>query len=310
MIEEYIWTEKYRPTSIEDCILPVALKKEFQEFVKSKNIPDLLLCGNSGLGKTTVAKAMLEEIGADYIFINASMNGSIDTLRNEIQNFASTVSFSGGRKYVILDESDAISRIFQDSLRGFVEEFASTCSFILTCNFPNKIIDALHSRCSRFDFIIPGEEKEKIALKFYRRVQMILEKEKVEYDSGTVVSLITHYFPDFRRTINELQRYSISGKIDSGILANLRDESIDTLIGYLKDKNFKEVRKWTAEQTSDSSVIFRQLYDEADSFLKSDSIPQLILYIAKYQESAAIVADSEINLVAFFVECMCDLSFL
>lgn len=309
MNDEYIWEECYRPKTVKECILPVELKKLFQGFVDSKKIPNMTLTGTQGTGKTTVARAMLDEIGADYIFINGSLDGSIDTLRNEIPNFASSVSFTGGRKYIILDEADHLSNAFMDALRGFTDEFASNVSFILTCNFINKIISPLQSRCPVIEFKIPVEEREKLALKFYKKVQFILEDKKIEYDPASVAALITRFFPDWRRVIGELQKYSINGKIDSGILANLRDSSVDTLIVHLKKKNFKEVRKWAAEQNSDVAVIFRQLYDESEQFLKEESIPQLILYIAKYQDMASHVADQEINLVAFLVECMIDLEY-
>ena len=309
MNNEYIWSEIFRPELVKDCILPNDLKNTFQSFVDSGNVKNLLLWGSSGVGKTTVALAMLKELNAEYYFINASLNGGIDTLRNDIQNFASTVSFFGGRKYVILDEADRLTRDTQEALRGFMQEFSGNVSFILTCNFINKIIDPLQGRCSVIEFKIPTEEREKLAMKFYKRVQTILEKNDIEYEPAAVCEVISKYFPTWRRAIEELQGYSANGKIDSGVLARLRDSSIEVLIEYLKNKDFKEARKWVAEQTIDSSSIFRQFYDEAYDYLKEDSVPQLVLHIGKYQDYASRVADQEINLMSFLTEVMMDCEF-
>ena len=245
MLEEFLWVEKYRPKTIEEVILPVELKQTFQQFVDQKNIPNLILSGSSGVGKTTVARAMLEQLGCDYIIINGSMNGNIDTLRNEILNFASSVSLSGGRKYVILDEADYLNpNSTQPALRNFMEEFSKNCGFILTCNFKNRIIEPLHSRCSVIDFKITKKDMAKLANHFFKRVHNILEIENVEFDKQVVAEIIQKFFPDWRRVINELQRYSATGKIDSGILTNLQQTSIKELIDMIKDKNYTNMRKW------------------------------------------------------------------
>jgi DNA polymerase III delta prime subunit len=309
MKKKYIWAERYRPKTIDDCILPKGLKETFKNHVENKSAPHMLLSGTSGIGKTTVALAMIEEMGSEYLFLNASNEG-IDVLRNEIQQFASSVSFYGGRKYVILDEADKLSHGFQDALRGVIEEFSGNTSFILTCNHPEKLSEAIHSRCPTIEFKIPVEEREQLAMEFYKRAKTILNDNEIPFDNKVVGALITKFFPDWRRIIGELQNYSVKGKIDSGVLANLRNVSVDILFGFLKENNFNEIRKWCAEETLDPVSIFRQIYDDADNFLKSDSIPQLVLLIAKYQEMNSRCVDKEINLVAFFVECMIDLSFL
>lgn len=310
--EEFLWVEKYRPKTINECILTPELKSTFSSFVEKKEIPNLLLTGSAGVGKTTVAKAMLEEIGADYIVVNGSMNGNIDTLRNEILQFASTVSFFGGRKYVILDEADYLNaNSTQPALRNFMEEFSSNCGFILTCNFVNRIIDPLHSRCSVINFSISKNELPKLAAGFFKRVVNILNTEKVNFDKAVVAELINKHVPDWRRVLNELQRYSHNGKIDAGIFVNLGEESFKSLIGYLKTKNFTEMRKWVAENAdSDSSSLFRKLYDTAYIHVKPDSIPQLILILADYQYKAAFVADNEINITAALTQIMVDVEFV
>jgi len=310
-MSEFLWVEKYRPKKISDCVLPANLKVVFQEFVNKKNIPNLLLTGGPGVGKTTVARAMLEEVNADYIVINGSMNGNIDTLRNEIMQFASTVSFTGGRKYVILDEADYLNpNSTQPALRNFMEEFSNNCGFILTCNFKNRIIDPLHSRCSVVDFNIPKDEKMKLASQFLNRVNGILVHEDVDFDKKVVAELITKHFPDWRRVLNELQRYSATGSIDCGILASSDNSSIKELTTHLKSKSFTEMRKWVAENSdADSTVLFRKLYDTAPTFLEARSIPQLVLLLADYQYKAAFVADHEINMVACFTEIMTDCEF-
>lgn len=259
--EEFLWVEKYRPKTIDECILTPELKSTFSSFVEKGEIPNLLLTGSAGVGKTTVARAMLEEINADYIVVNGSMNGNIDTLRTEIMQFASTVSFSGGRKYVILDEADYLNaNSTQPALRNFMEEFSRNCGFILTCNFVNRIIEPLHSRCSVINFNISKNELPRLAAGFFKRVVNILNAEKVEFDKAVVAELINKHVPDWRRVLNELQRYSHNGKIDSGIFVNLGDESFKALIGYLKTRNFTEMRKWVAENAdSDSTSLFRKL---------------------------------------------------
>jgi DNA polymerase III delta prime subunit len=309
--EDFLWTEKYRPKVIDDTILTDELKTTFKQFVAQKNIPNLILSGSAGVGKTTSAKAMLEELGCDYIVINGSMNGNIDTLRNEIQQFASSVSFTGGRKYVILDEADYLNaNSTQPALRNFMEEFSKNCGFILTCNFINKIIEPLRSRCSVIDFKIKKSDTPKLAMQFLKRVSFILTAEKVEYDKDAVAEVIIKYFPDWRRVLNELQRYSATGKIDSGILTNISDSSFKVLIGYLKEKNFAATRKWVAESTTtDNTELFRKFYDVASDVMEPASIPQLVIHLSLYQYRAAFAADPEVNLMAFLTEVMFDCQF-
>jgi DNA polymerase III delta prime subunit len=310
-MSEFLWVEKYRPKKISDCVLPIKLKETFQEFVNQSNVPNLLLTGGPGVGKTTVARAMLEELNADYIVINGSMNGNIDTLRNEIMQFASTVSFTGGRKYVILDEADYLNpNSTQPALRNFMEEFSNNCGFVLTCNFKNRIIEPLHSRCSVVEFSINKDEKMKMASQFFNRLSTILDAENVSYDKKAVAELITKYFPDWRRVINELQRYSATGQVDSGILANNGEASIVDLVKHLKAKSFTEMRKWVAQNSDiDTATLFRKLYDVSSTEFKQRSIPQLVVLMADYQHKAAFVADQEINNVAFFTEVMSSCEF-
>jgi DNA polymerase III delta prime subunit len=308
MKDEFLWTQLYRPRKIEDCILPKSLKDTFQEFVKQGNVPNLLLCGTQGTGKTTVARALCEELGFDVLEINGSMNGGIDTLRNEIKNFASTISFSGSRKAVILDEADYLNaQSTQPALRNFMEEFSKNCAFILTCNFKNRIIEPLHSRCSVIEFKIPQKEKQSLAAQFYKRVLHILKEENIEFEPAVVAQLITTHFPDWRRVLNELQRYSATGKIDTGILTNLKDESFKVLIDALKERNFNSMRKWVGENSdTEPSAFFRKFYDSAHNYMTAKSIPPLVLLLAKYQYQAAFVADQEINTSAFLTEIMID----
>ena len=312
MREEFLWVEKYRPKKIADTILPAEIKATFQQFVDQQNIPNLLLTGSAGVGKTTVARAMLEEIGADYIVINGSMNGNIDTLRNEILNFASTVSFTGGRKYVILDEADYLNaNSTQPALRNFMEEFSNNCGFILTCNFHNRIIEPLHSRCSVVEFHIGKDDKPRLASQFFKRVINILDGEGVTYDKAVVADLVSRHMPDYRRVLNELQRYSANGRIDTGIFVNFSDQSYKELVGYLKTKNFKEMRRWVAESADmGNTTIFRKLYDTAYDNVKPSDIPELVLLIADYQYKDAFVADKEINLVAFLTQVMAGVEFV
>lgn len=311
MKQELLWVEKYRPKTIEDAILPKELKDVFNKFAADKFIPNLLLSGRAGIGKTTVARALLEEIGCDYIVINGSLNGNIDTLRNDIRSFASSVSLSGGRKYVILDEADYLNaNSTQPALRNFMEEFSSNCGFILTCNFVNRIIEPLHSRCSVIEFKLPNVEKPKLASGFYRRLVDILTAENVAFEPKAVAALVEKHFPDFRRTLNELQRYAATGKIDAGILTNHKEENVKALIGYLKEKSFTNVRKWVGENSDiDTAVFFRQMYDTSVDYLKPNSIPQLVLILADYQYKAAFVADQEINLAACLTEVMVECEF-
>lgn len=311
MRDEFLWVEKYRPKTIKETILPAGLKKTFQEFVDNGEIPNLLLSGTQGTGKTTVARALCEEVGADYIVINGSMNGGIDTLRNDIKNFASTVSLNGGRKVVILDEADYLNpQSTQPALRGFIEEFSKNCSFILTCNFKNRIIAPLHSRCSVIDFKIDNGEKQKLAAGFFKRVLNILETEEVKANEKVVAELINRHFPDNRRVLNELQRYGASGVIDEGILSVSTDASLKELMGYMKSKNFKELRKWVALNIDNDPVqLFRSVYDGASTYVAPRSIPQLVVTLADYQYKSAFVADQEINLVACLTELMVECEF-
>ena len=310
-MQEFLWVEKYRPSTLSDCILPDELKKTFQEFVNQKNIPNLLLSGSAGVGKTTVAKAMLEELGADYIVVNGSLHGNIDTLRTEIMNFATTVSFSEGRKYVILDEADYLNpQSTQPALRNFMEEYSKNCGFILTCNFKNRIIEPLQSRCSVIDFLFPKKLAPSLAGSFFARVKTILDTEQVKYDEKVLAEIIQRHFPDWRRVLNELQRYSVSGIIDIGILSNSSQNAFKSLTALLKGKQFGDMRKWVGQNIdSDPTSIMRMLYDNASDHVKPNSIPQLVLLIGEYQYKSAFVADQEVNLVAFLTLVMAEVEF-
>lgn len=310
MSEHILWVEKYRPQTIEDCILPDALKNTFKEFVKQGNIPNLLLAGTAGVGKTTVARALCNEMGCDYIIINGSDESGIDVLRNKIKNYASSMSLSGGRKVVILDEADYLNpNSTQPALRGAIEEFASNCSFIFTCNFKNRIIDPIHSRCTVIDFKANGS-KAKMAAAFFQRVCGILTDEKVSFDKEVVAAVVSKHFPDNRRILNELQRYAAGGVIDKGILASVTDVRLNELVSALKTKNFAEARKWTTNNLdNDPSRIFRGIYEGLYEQLEPNSVPQLVLILAKYQYQAAFVADHEINLIACLTEIMVECEF-
>ena len=311
-METFLWVEKYRPNTINDCILPENLKTTFSEFVKDKHIPNLILSGGPGVGKTTVAKAMLEEIGATYMMINGSEESGIDVLRTKIKNFASTVSLEGGRKYIILDEADYLNaQSTQPALRGFMEEFHKNCGFILTCNYKNRLIPPLHSRCSIVDFIIPKEQKPKLAQDFFVRVQTILNDENVKFDIKAVAELLNKFFPDWRRVLNELQRYSASGQIDAGILVNIADSNIKELMFSLKEKEFTNVRKWIVQNLDNDPVrIFRRVYDNLYDYLDGSTIPHAVVIIADYSYKSAFVADQEINMLAFFTELMGQVKFI
>jgi len=309
MSEHMLWVEKYRPQTIEECILNDNLKKTFQEFVNKKEIPNLLLCGTAGVGKTTVARALCNEIGCDYIIINGSDENGVDAVRNKIKNYASSMSLTGGRKVIILDEADYLTPNAQAILRAGIEEFASNCSFIFTCNFKNRIIDPLHSRCTVIDFKANGS-KAKMATQFFKRVENILKEEDIKYDKEVVAAVITKHFPDNRRILNELQRYSASGVIDKGILAAVSDVQLGELTKALASKDFASARKWVTQNLdNDPARIFRSLYDTLYEQLKAGSVPQLVLILAKYQYQAAFVADHEINLMACLTEIMVECEF-
>lgn len=311
MSNQYLWVEKYRPQTIDECILPQGMKDTFKEFIASGELPNFLFAGSAGVGKTTVAKALCNEVGAEYLFINGSEESGIDILRNKIKNFASSVSLTDAKKVVILDEADYLNaNSTQPALRGFIEEFSNNCRFIFTCNFKNRIIEPLHSRCAVVEFKIETKEKAKVAADFYRRVLNILEQEKVEYDKAVVAELITKYFPDYRRVLNELQRYSVSGKIDAGLLVNVGEESYAELVKALKAKNFTETRKWVGKNSdADTTEVFRTLYDKSVDIVEQSSIPQLVLILAEYQYKAAFVADKEINMMAALTEVMSGVKF-
>ena len=305
-METFLWVEKYRPKTINDCVLPDNLKTTFSEFVKDKHIPNLILCGSAGVGKTTVAKAMLDEIGATSMMINGSEESGIDVLRTKIKNFASTVSLEGGRKYLILDEADYLNpQSTQPALRGFMEEFHKNCGFILTCNYKNRLIEPLHSRCSVIDFTIPKSEKPNLASEFMRRMVNILDNENVEYDKKVLVEVIQRHFPDWRRILNELQRYSVSGRIDAGILVDMAEINIKELMKFMKEKEFTNVRKWVVNNLDMDSVrLFRSIYDNLYTFLDHSTIPHVVVVLAEYQYKSAFSADKEINLLACLTEIM------
>ena len=310
-MEHLLWTEKYRPKTIEDCILPERLKLPFQEYVNQRNIPNLLLAGGAGVGKTTVAKALCNEVGCDYIVINGSDESGIDTFRTKIKNYASSMSLTGGRKVIIIDEADYLNpNSTQPALRNAIEEFASNCSFIFTCNYKNRIIEPLHSRCAVIEFSLKIGEKAKMASAFFKRIQSVLQSESVVYDDKVIAELIKKHFPDFRRIINELQRYSQFGKIDTGVLAQIGDISIAEIVKFIRDKDFGSIRKWVASNDVDSNTLYRKLYDSMYDLMKPQSIPQAVLILADYQYKAAFVADQEINTVACLTEIMVNCEFV
>ena len=309
-MEHLLWTEKYRPKTIEDCILPERLKLPFQEYVNQRNIPNLLLAGGAGVGKTTVAKALCNEVGCDYIVINGSDESGIDTFRTKIKNYASSMSLTGGRKVIIIDEADYLNpNSTQPALRNAIEEFASNCSFIFTCNYKNRIIEPLHSRCAVIEFSLKNGEKAKMASAFFKRIQSVLQSESVDYDDKVIAELIKKHFPDFRRIINELQRYSQFGKIDTGVLAQIGDISIAEIVKFIRDKDFGSIRKWVATNDVDSNTLYRKLYESMYDLMKPQSIPQAVLILADYQYKAAFVADQEINTVACLTEIMVNCEF-
>jgi len=310
-MEQYLFVEKYRPKKVADCILPKDIKNIFQEYVNSGNIPNLLLTGSPGVGKTTIAKAMCEEIKCDCLVINGSDERGIEVLRTKIKQYASSISFSGGRKVLIIDEADYLTPEAQAAMRGAIEEFSSNCSFIFTCNFKARLIDAIHSRCSVFEFKIKNGNKVKMASAFMERVEHILKIENIEYDKSVIAEIIQKHFPDFRRVLNEIQRYSMNGKIDVGVLTQIADVTIKDLMIILKKKDFSSVRKWVANNSdTDHSKIYRRIFDGFGEYLKPTSIPVAVVVLAKYQYQAAFVADQEINLVACLTEIMVECEFV
>ena len=313
MRDEFLWVEKYRPKTIEECILPEGIKKTFLDFLDKGEVPNLLLAGPAGCGKTTVAKALCKQLGVDVYVINGSDEGRfLDTVRNNAKNFASTVSLTSESKHkvIIIDEADNTTPDVQLLLRASIEEFSGNCRFIFTCNYKNKILEPLHSRCAVVDFSIRGKEKQQIAAAFFQRLNFILEQERVETDKKVLVELVNKHFPDWRRVLNECQRYSVSGKIDSGILAAFSDVAVNDLIKNLKAKNFPEVRKWVNNNMdNDTSVLFRRIYDSLYESLVPTTIPAAVLVIAKYQYQMAFVADQEINMLACLTEIMVECEF-
>ena len=312
-MSDFIWVEKYRPQKIEECILPESIKKTFSDFLNKGEIPNMLLAGPPGVGKTTVAKALCKELGVDYYVINGSDEGRfLDTVRTNAKNFASTVSLTSESKHkvIIIDEADNTTSDVQLLLRASIEEFSKNCRFIFTCNYKNKIIEPLHSRCVVVEFGVQSKHKQKIAIEFFNRLVYILEQERIEFDKKVLAEVINKHFPDWRRVLNECQRYSVSGRIDSGILAAFSDVAVDDLIKNLKTKNFAEVRKWVNNNMdNDTSVLFRRIYDSLYQSLVPNTIPAAVLVIAKYQYQMAFVADQEINMLACLTEIMVECEF-
>ena len=311
MSTEFLWVEKYRPKTVSDTILPESLKQTFQKIVVSKELPNMLFTGTAGLGKTTVARALCNELELDYILINGSEEGNIDTLRTKIKQFASSVSLQGGYKVVILDEADYLNpQSTQPALRGFIEEFSKNCRFILTCNFKNRIIEPLHSRCGVYEFNTSKKDLAELCQMFMVKCQTILIKEQVSYEDKPLAELIMKFAPDWRRVLNELQRYSVNGKIDAGVIDNLQDKNFDDLFNHLKNKDFKKMRSWVVNNIdTDASAIFRAIYDRMVDKVVPQSIPQLVLLLADYQYKNAFVADHELNVVACLTEVMSDVQF-
>ena len=310
-MDDFLWVEKYRPQTIDDCILPDHIKKTFKDVVAGGELHNMLLTGTAGTGKTTVARALCNELDLDYLLVNGSEESGIDTLRNKIKQFASTISLQGGYKVVILDEADYLNpQSTQPALRGFIEEFSANCRFILTCNFKNRIIEPLHSRCSVVEFNISKKDSERLCASMLSRLMNILDAENIQYEAPVLAELIMKHMPDWRRVLNELQRYSVSGKIDTGILISLSDISINDLMSHLKLKNFKSMRQWVADNIdTEPAAIFRKIYDNMSDHIEPTSIPQLVLILADYQYKNAFVADHELNIVACLTEVMAGVKF-
>ena len=305
-MEDFLWVEKYRPKTIGECVLPSGLKHTLSEFISKGDLPNMILSGGPGVGKTTAAKAMFDQLGLTYMFINGSEESGIDVLRTKIKNFASTVSLHGGRKYLILDEADYLNaQSTQPALRGFIEEFHKNCGFILTCNYKNRLIPPLHSRCSVVDFTIKKSEKKELAEQFFKKVMNILIVEDIKFEPKAVAEVINKFFPDWRRVINELQRYSVSGRIDAGILVDISEINIKELMRFMKDKEFTNVRKWIVNNIdNDPTRLFRRLYDNLYDYMDGSSIPHVVVILGEYQYKAAFVADQEINMLACLTEIM------
>ena len=311
MTSEMLWVEKYRPRTIEECILPDRLKEPFQKYVDRKEIPHLLLCGTPGVGKTTVAKALCNEVDCDFLMLNGSDESGIDTFRMKIKNYASTMSFQGTKKVIIIDEADYLNpNSTQPAMRGAMEEFAHNCTFILTCNYKNRIIDPLQSRCAVIDFTLKPDEKPKMGAGFLHRAISILEQEKIPFDKPVLVEVVKKHFPDYRRILNELQRYSVGGSIDAGILSMVVDVEINELVKAMREKNFRDMRKWCAHHGFDSTQVFRRIYDSLYDVMKKETIPNAVVILARYQYQAAFVADQELNLVACLTEIMAECEFV
>lgn len=310
-MDHILWVEKYRPKTVEECILPDRLKIPFKEYVKQGNIPSLMLSGGAGVGKTTIAKAMCNEIGCEYLVINGSDESGIDVFRTKIKQYASSMSLDGKRKVIIIDEADYLNpNSTQPALRNAMEEFASNCSFIFTCNYKNRIIEPLHSRCAVIDFTLKSVEKSKMASLFFKRIQTILDTENVEYENSVVAGFVNSHFPDFRRVLNELQRYSKFGKIDSSLLTHLNSNiKIDSIVEYMKKRDFTSLRKWIATNDVDPNTIFREIFDSLTDIVVPSTIPNAVLLMADYQYKHAFVADPQINLMAFFLEMMQSVEF-
>ena len=305
-MDTFLWVEEYRPRDVESCVLPKNLKDMFSEFVAQGELPNLILSGGPGVGKTTIAKAVVEQLGSTYMMINGSEESGIDVLRTKIKNFASTVSLEGGRKYLIIDEADYLNpQSTQPALRGFVEEFHKNCGFILTCNYKNRLIEPLHSRCSVIDFSIPNSEKPELAKQFMERVEGILNEVNIKYEKRVVAEVINKFFPDWRRVLNELQRYSVSGVIDAGMLVDMSEINMKELMGAMKNKEFTNVRKWVVNNLDNDPVrIFRNIYDSLYDHVDNNSIPLVVVLLGEYQYKSSFVADQEINTLAFLTEVM------